>query len=292
MREVFIKKPVPEFELDPNQSLQLLRPLYGLCESGDLWYKTLDDYHRNDLGMNPMRSDPAFYVSMKNNLLQGMSGTYVDDILRSGNPDFCNLAKKTSMKFEMAENCSIPCNFVGFRLQKRKDDTFELSQEEYVRKLRPMPTDVTYSDFASLRMKLTWLAHSRPDCMFEVSQMTQVTRECFEENQRDVVNPVNRTVRYVQETPACIRFPKHREDNLHVLGLSDASFASNLDSTSQLGYLCLLKDNARNVITIQFKSYKARRVTRSVIGAEFMAFSDMFDAAYTLAAELRELLLN
>ena len=60
MHEVFIKNPVPEFELDPNQSLQLLRPLYGLCESGDLWYNTLGNNHRNDLGMNPMRSDPGF----------------------------------------------------------------------------------------------------------------------------------------------------------------------------------------------------------------------------------------
>ena len=179
------------------------------------------------------------------------------------------------MKFEIAEDCSIPCNFVGFKLQKGKDDTLELNQEEYVRKLRPMSTDGSYSEFASLHMKLAWLAHSRPDCMFEVSQMTQVARKRFEENQRDVVKRVKRTVRYVQETPACIRFPKLSEDNLHVLGLSDASFASNLDFTSQLGYLCLLADNAGNVIPIQFKLYKAQRVTRSVMGAELMALNVM-----------------
>ena len=80
------------------------------------------------------------------------------------------------------------------------------------------------------------------------------------------------------------------EDGLHVLGISDASFASNLDSTSQLGYLCFLADNAGNVVPIQFKSYKARIVTRPVMGADLMAFSDMLDAAYTMAAELREML--
>ncbi len=41
-RDIFIEKPVPEFELAPEQCLQLLKPLYGLCESGDLWHKTLD----------------------------------------------------------------------------------------------------------------------------------------------------------------------------------------------------------------------------------------------------------
>ena len=196
------------------------------------------------------------------------------------------------MKFEMAEDCSIPWNFVEFRVQKGKDDTLELNQEEYVRKLRPMPTDGSYSEFASLRMKLAWLAHSRPDWMFEASQMTPVTRERFGENEQDIGKRVNRTVRYVQETPACICFQKLSKVYLYVLGLSDALFASNLDSTSQLGYICLLADNTGNVIPIQFKSYKARRVTRSVVGAELMAFSDMSDAAYTLAAELRELQPN
>ena len=51
MREIFIKDPVPKFELDGPQCLQLLRPLYGLCESGDLWHTTLDAHHRNELGM-------------------------------------------------------------------------------------------------------------------------------------------------------------------------------------------------------------------------------------------------
>ena len=35
-RDVFISKPVLELELDLSQYLQLLKPLYGLCEAGDL----------------------------------------------------------------------------------------------------------------------------------------------------------------------------------------------------------------------------------------------------------------
>ena len=46
LRDVFIKDPVPEFELDPSHCLKLLRPLYRLCESGDLWHATLDNHHR------------------------------------------------------------------------------------------------------------------------------------------------------------------------------------------------------------------------------------------------------
>ena len=62
MREILIKDPVPEFELDDPQCLQLLRPLSGLCESGDLWHKTLEAHHGNELGMEPTRMDPALYI--------------------------------------------------------------------------------------------------------------------------------------------------------------------------------------------------------------------------------------
>ena len=84
-REVFIKNPVHEFELDADQCLQLLKPLYGLCESGDLWFETLDKHHRVDLKMKPFRIDPAMYYLLADGMLYGISGGYVDDLIRAGN---------------------------------------------------------------------------------------------------------------------------------------------------------------------------------------------------------------
>ena len=50
-RDIFIRSPVQEFELNPSQYLKLLKPLSSLCESGDLWHETLAKHHREDLGM-------------------------------------------------------------------------------------------------------------------------------------------------------------------------------------------------------------------------------------------------
>ena len=36
LRDIFIKDPVPEFKLDAGHWLQLIKPPYGFCESGDL----------------------------------------------------------------------------------------------------------------------------------------------------------------------------------------------------------------------------------------------------------------
>ena len=61
-REIFIGMNRAGFELEPHECLQLLKPLYGLCESGDLWHKTLVEHHRYDLKMTAFRFDPAPYL--------------------------------------------------------------------------------------------------------------------------------------------------------------------------------------------------------------------------------------
>ncbi len=48
---MFITKTVPE-------CLKLLKPRYGICETEQ---RTLDEHHRKDFEMEPLRSDPALY---------------------------------------------------------------------------------------------------------------------------------------------------------------------------------------------------------------------------------------
>lgn len=186
-REIFIRKPVGEFELEPSQCLQLLKPLYGLCESGDFWHDTLDKQHRDDLGMRPFRSDPALYILMINGLLTGLSGGYVEDFLRAGNSEFRQVAKKTRQRFDRADDETPPCTFTGFALSRGKDGCLMQDQHGYLRKLESLPCDASFSEFRSMRMKLAWLANTRPDCLFEISQLAQVTETMFSKGHRDII---------------------------------------------------------------------------------------------------------
>lgn len=227
---------------------------------------------------------------MTNGLLKGLSGTYVDDMLRSGERGFRDLAKSTSKKFDMAEDEKPPCTFTGFCITfDDKGEQLQLNQQAYVKKLKPLGVAATFSDFASLRMKLAWLSHSRPDVLFEVAQLAQVTFDLFKEERTAIIKRTNRTVIYAQHQSVVIKFPILDARHLRVIGYSDASFAMNPDLSSQLGYIVFIGDNSGKVIPIQFKSYKARRVVRSAMAAELIAFGDMFDVAYTLAEELRHL---
>lgn len=64
--------------------MKLLKPIYDLCDSGDFWHKTPHEHHHHDLGITPLRSDQEFYSLLRDCLLDGLSGGYVDDILRAG----------------------------------------------------------------------------------------------------------------------------------------------------------------------------------------------------------------
>ena len=65
----------------------------------------------------------------------------------------------------------------------------------------------------------------------------------------------------------------------------------NEDKSSQLGYFIFLSDKSKYCQPIFWSSYKSKRVTRSVLGSEVMAFADAFDMAYTIKYDL-QIMLN
>lgn len=143
-RNVFFSKPVPEFDLKPSECFQLLKPLYGLCESGDHWHRTLDVHHKTDLVTTPLRSDPALYILLKEVLLKGLSGGYVEDFLRAGNKDFEDISRRTLQWFDMDDDQMLPCTFTGFALRRDENDIIFQDQHEYLRNLEEINSSSSY----------------------------------------------------------------------------------------------------------------------------------------------------
>ena len=71
---------------------------------------------------------------------------------------------------------------------------------------------------------------------------------------------------------------------LHVF--ADASLATNVDLSSQLGYIVLLVDQDKNCSIIMWSSTKCKRVTRSVLPAELYATANAFDIGFVIAHTL------
>lgn len=134
-----------------------------------------------------------------------------------------------------------------------------------------------------------YLTHTQA-CNFEASPAAQVTGRMYEGNRSSHIRTLNSTVKYVFENKVSIEIPKLEESDRYAVGFSGASFANNYDQTTQLGYILFVRDGKHSSVPILFKSYKARRVVRSVLAGERIAFSDMFDEAHALVTELRRLL--
>lgn len=117
----------------------------GLCDARDLRFQTLDNHHCKDLSMKPLRSDTSMYSSLVNGHLTGPSGTYFDDML-----------PLATMISKPAEDESPPLTFTVFHLTPTADNPrlLQIDQNGYVDRMFLLSSDVTFSDFASLRMQL------------------------------------------------------------------------------------------------------------------------------------------
>lgn len=131
--------------------------------------------------------------------------------------------------------------------------------------------------------------HTRPDICVIVNKLAQVTEKAFTEKH---VKQFDTAVKYLKKTKEIsLQMKKLDLDNIHIRAYADASFATNYDETSQLGYIVLLSDKSCNANILHFASYKSKRVPRSVSGAETYAFADAFDFAYCAKKDL-ELILR
>ena len=69
---------------------------------------------------------------------------------------------------------------------------------------------------------------------------------------------------------------------LHIRAFFDASFATNEDHSSQLGYVILLRNANDRCHFLDFASKKCKRVVRSIMAGEIYAFAEGFDCAYAI----------
>ena len=291
-REVFIKPP-NEFGLQPNQLLQLLKPLYGLPDSGDYWAKTINNHLINDRGMHPSVGDPALFYRHTDAQLHGLCATYVDDMLQAGDDLFQKETQKTGQKFEYRDLEPDNVVFAGLSISSIENTEYTIHQKNYCTTMKEVLGNCQFSDYRSLRARLAWATLCRPDIACAVAKAAQITESQFQEDANSHITSINAIVKHIHSNPDIIlRFPRLDLGSLRIQEYTDAAFGNNFNSSSQLGYIMFLADCRNRCQPISWSSYKSKRVTRSVLRSEVMSFAEGFDVAYSLKHDLENILLK
>jgi hypothetical protein len=148
--------------------------------------------------------------------------------------------------------------------------------EEYICRLQLLPIDASFEKYRCLRAKLPWICNARPDVCAFVSIVGSITERTF--SGRFDIKAINDKVTHLQRTNELrLRFPHLDLSSLHLLVYTDAAFQNREDGGSQCGYIVLLSDARKCQCIIAYHSEKTKRVARSTMAAETLAFADGFD---------------
>jgi hypothetical protein len=116
--------------------------------------------------------------------------------------------------------------------------------------------------------------HSRPDVAYCAASCAQITAEKWPSSATSI-RGFNATIRKLQKSPdASLQFPKVDKDSIRIWVYCDASFANNEDMSSQMGFIVFVTDQFSRCAPMTYQSVKCKRITRSVLAAEAIAFAE------------------
>ena len=273
-RTVYVR-PTPDFELPENSLLKLLKPLYGLSESGDAWFQRYNGYLTKNLKLEQTDGDMScYYKREEEEELQGLLGVYVDDTLAAGSEKFKKLTDNIEKHFESKPREYLPFQFAGINI-KKKENGFIMEQQHYVSTISKLEKSSTFETFRTTRHRLAWISHTRPEILAGVNILAQVTKDTF---QQEDITITNSLIKHIHKNPELgLQYNKMDIETMEILVYSDGSFSGNNDGSSQVGFMNFLIDKNNTASLIEYSSSKSKRIVRSVLGAETFGMADACD---------------
>ncbi|KAA8493483.1 Transposon Ty1-BL Gag-Pol polyprotein [Porphyridium purpureum] len=264
---------------------RIVQPLYGLRESGTYWHATLTTRLR-DQGFKTAALDPCAFYLMEQGKCIGGVGVLVDETLIFGNDATFEAESRAAHGLENKGTCLLPFTFNGVQIQKRKGSLI-CDQNAYIdRALHPLiPSISGFDEFRSLRGKLSYLSTgTRPDIQHVIVKLSQVTEMSYTEVH---AKKLRSTAKLVDANRVAIHYAPLDPDTPRIRVFADASYGSNEDFTSQLGFVVFLGDSSETIHYLHSTSHKAKQVAHSVMSAKLLALVLAYDFAEGIQNELR-----
>ena len=168
--------------------LQVLRPLYGLPESGLHWFQTYHKHHTHTLGMKAAFHDPCFLYfpkSVPGNIQQnaekevarGITCIQTDDTINAGNPTHQKAEELYSEKFKRKDAQHLrmgeTIEFNGAKIRLLEGNVYSVTISQHVQRLGKCCDTASY---VAERARGSYIAAiCRPDLAVAFGKAAQVT---------------------------------------------------------------------------------------------------------------------
>lgn len=286
-RDVYISAP-EEMNLPPGTVLKVVKPLYGVPESGLHWYLTYLHHHTERLKMTRSTVDPCLFFRHANGQLDGAVIIQVDDSLCLGSDEFNTEENDAATTFKTKPRRFLDekeTTFNGINIKRKNDGTIITTQED---KIEAMTDPIDEKSFISVRASAQYIGvNTRPDACANVQLLAPGTEEIT----KTEFKTLKRTLDHLRETKEDgLTFCPLDMETMRMVLISDASFANARGGKSQLGYIVAMVDGTGRANIIHFASNRCRRVTRSVMASEIHALVIGFDNAFALNHLAQEVL--
>ena len=300
--------PPPELaealNVEPGFVVKVIRPLYGVPEAGNHWYKTYQSHHIEELSMQQSTYDPCLLFNTKP---FGVVGLQTDDTLFVGDGAFAEMEQEKLEKagFMAKEREQLTSahdlKFNGGTI-KIDNNSITLTQERQCKNLKIVNSKntTTTSSRGAVRENLSIKdqyvaqrargAYVASVCQPEAAYDLSVAAQAVEQTEKDVKSLNGRIQWQIENAARGLRFVKLEKESLQLIVFTDASFANNRDLSSQIGYILVLADGANRANILHWSSTKCKRITRSVLASELYGMSHGFDIAASIKTTIDKVL--
>ena len=278
-REVYLK---PPREGGWNGLWKLKKTVYGLKDAAKAWYikvvKVVEE-----LGGVRSRLEPNIFYWKKEERLEGILCTHVDDFCYGGTEQFLmESIGRLREKLKVGEQESKKFKYIGVNVEQ-KEDRICINQWRYVSSIQEPDASrfrgnrvlnaKELTEYRSVVGQLNWIAlHTMPEIAYSVSDLSKAFKEGTSEDMRKLI----KTVRRVKSIMGGVTLNELEEKEIYWEAYADASFGNIEDGHTQLGYIIALTDGKKRC-PIWWKSRKSRRVAKSTIEAEALSVGEVIE---------------
>ena len=284
-------------QMTKSDQCQLQGGAYGRIDGPYLWYKSFRETLENHgFVCSPFDSCVFSLVTEGPNQkpqVRGLLGIHVDDGIGGGDEYFCSVLQQIQKVYSFGAFQRRTFVFCGVRYFQWDDGSVELDQREYLERISPIQipkhrraeplSPVTESERQEIRQLCGSLQYAsvntRPDLAAKIGEVqSRVTRATVGDSLA-----LNRILHEAKTNPVCLHLVPIPIEELTFCPFSDASFATNRDSSSRQGTIVFATDGrlAENqvgvVCPLAWSSKKIARVVRSTLSAEAVALSSSLD---------------